>query len=384
MPWTQHRNSAFRRKLEEFKRGPLTILVWVMAVAMVAILLNRRSHRSEFVGLARGHEYEISSSTGGKIQGLLVDLCDEVNAGDIVVKLDDALLAAQIETARSAVKQLEAQLGASRRVASADNAARVSEWESRMADFEAREERYRVDALNLKVTIESDRIEEQRLGLEAERMRRLLEAKAVSQDDYDKTRLQRDQVSKRIAENVLLAAKLEKNCEDAKARHEQFQKGTAAVQDEDDVIAPLRESIHKEELELDELRVRRESLVLRAPVSGRVTQVLCQTGQAVTPGEPIMVIADTRAMQVIGYVPDGELVQLREKQVMHVSRASDPEKAAAVELVSLGSVVEQIPSRLWRDPRQPEYGRCFVLSASEPLNLAPGEKMRIRMPRQGM
>lgn len=370
--------AKLRDRIHDFNRGPLTVLVWLLAVGGACSLLSHRASRFEYIGLARGVEYTIASETGGRIEKLLVDLCDDVNAGDVVAILDDSLIAAEIETARGSVRALQAELDVAGAEIPAENAERVSDWQSQLADFEAREERYRVDALNLRVEIESDRVEAQKLSLEAERTRKLRETNTVSQEDYDSIRLQHEQVTKRIAENVLLAERIDKNCEEARVRREEFAKRQPASQDEARQLAPLREAIRKEELELEELRVRREAMLLRAPAVGRVTRVLCQAGQGVRAGEPIMVIGERTATEVIGYIAEADATRVKEKMPVEIVRVENGQTICQASVTRIGESIEELPLRLWRHAQTPEYGRCFLVSAPLSLALAPGERIRIR------
>ena len=132
-------SSRLRQWIDDFKRGPLTVLVWGLAIAGVCVLLGHRARNCEYVGLARGLEYKVSPSVGGTIESVLVNLYDEVRAGDVVARIDDSVLTAQVETARSAVKAAQAELEAGRSEIPAENAQLLADWQARLADFEARE-----------------------------------------------------------------------------------------------------------------------------------------------------------------------------------------------------------------------------------------------------
>lgn len=371
------------RILADFKRGPATVIIWLLAIGATALLFDHRSRRFEYIGLARGIEHRIASETGGRIESLLVNLCEDVQTGDVVVKLDDSLLNARIETARASVRQLEAQLETAQLNLATNANSLLTDWQSKLADFQTQEEKYRIDALNLKVAIESDRIEEQRLHLEMERMRKLLEAEAASQRDYDMTQLQHDQVAIRIAENTSLVAKIEKDMREAAMRREEFARRLPAEHPTDDMIAPIRAAIRKEELEMEELQIQRRRMVLRAAVNGRVSQVLCQPGQVVSPSEPILLITEKYVSQIIGYISENDTTPVRENMTVQLARADQPKTVAEASILRLGIGIEELPARLWRDPRRPEFGRSFVVSAPQPLALAPSEKIVIRLPSSG-
>ncbi len=379
MPGGKAERSSFIQKMDDFRRSYAIVLIWLLAIGGAVFIFQHKARKYQFIGLARGLEYRISSESGGKIESLVVDLFDDVNAGEIIAKLDDSLLEAQMRTARASIAHLQAQLEAARLNLATDGRTRLTDWQSKLADFEAKEEKYRVDALNLKVAIETDRIEEQRLALDLERTRKLLDLQVGSQEDYDEIRLRHERIGKQIAENTLLAARIDKDCKDAAARRAEFAKQLPESVAEDRLLAPFHAAIQKQEMEMDELRIRREEVVLRAPVAGRITQVLCQAGQAVRPGEPIAVLSERLATQVIGYAKESGPLPIRENMTVEISRSSQPLTVASAVITRMGAGIEPVPERLWRDPRRPEYGRSFVVSASAPLSLTPGEVILIRL-----
>lgn len=367
------------RRLREFMCGPLPAAVWLIAAGAAGLLFAHRAQRFEYIGLARGLEYNVSAETTGSIAALAVDLCQDVEAGDALVKLDDALLRAGIETQRAAVRQLRAELDAARMNFDAASDKRHSDWEARLADFESREEKYRVDQLDLKVSLESDRVEEQRLGLDLDRYRKLLAAGVASRQEFDKINLRHEELGRRIAENSVLLAGIEKNLQDAHQRRVEFAGRMPAAQSEDAWIAPTREAIRRQELAIEELRIRRDALVLRAPIRGRVSRVLGRPGQAVTPGETIVVIGDRAVTQVVGYAAEADADVIHESMPALIARVGRPAAVAEARVIRVGAGVEPIPERLWRDSRRPEFGRAFILSASAPLDLLPNEKLSIRL-----
>ncbi|MDP3046708.1 MAG: efflux RND transporter periplasmic adaptor subunit [Chloroflexota bacterium] len=62
-------------------------------------------------GTIEADGYRVSAQTGGRIQSLLADEGDEVTAGQVLVRLDDALLAAEMKKAQAARSAAQAGLG---------------------------------------------------------------------------------------------------------------------------------------------------------------------------------------------------------------------------------------------------------------------------------
>ena len=119
-------------------------------------------------------------------------------------------------------------------------------------------------------------------------------------------------------------------------------------------------------------------MVLRSPVAGRVSQILCRNGQTVVPGEPILTVSDRSVKQIITYLHESDDRQVHENSQVLVSSMSRPEQAAESLVVRLGPGLEQLPQRLWRSPTVPDYGRAVVIAGIPRLELTPGELINVK------
>ena len=113
MSGVQHKQklrASFGQIYQDLKRGPLTFAVWLLAIGAAGVLLQHRSRSLECIGLARALQYEISAPTDGRLATVSVDLLQEVEAGQVVARLDDGLLAGRVRTAAATINQLQANL----------------------------------------------------------------------------------------------------------------------------------------------------------------------------------------------------------------------------------------------------------------------------------
>jgi len=129
---------------------------------------------------------------------------------------------------------------------------------------------------------------------------------------------------------------------------------------------------------LEELRVEQKSHVLRSPVAGEVVQVLARKGQAVAPGDPIVVIAERIPAEIVAYLPEAAAGRLTERSLVTVIRRADPSRSVESVVTRVGSSIEMTPQQLWRDPRVPEYGLPVAIAAAPALALTPGEVVFVR------
>ena len=290
-----------------------------------------------------------------------------------MAKLDDTQVVANIETARATITQLSAELKAARISLLSDSAALTAD----LRRFQIDEEQRRLDALELRVIIESDEIDAERQALEVERNRPLLESGLISQMDFDSVRLRYETVRRRIEENRILLAQTEEEFRTAQSRRKSYEEGMPGEPAEEPLLMPLRSAIAVENGRLREIELQREALFLRSPVAGQVSQLLCRRGQSVIPGEPIVMVAERSTREILAFLKDGSKVA-RNTPVM-ISSRSNPERVAESQIIRVGPTVQELPQRLWRDPRTPVYGRSVIIAGVQGLELTPGELVNIKL-----
>jgi multidrug resistance efflux pump len=367
------------QRIADFKRRQLPLVVWSVAALACVWLLFGRATRIQYLGLARAMQYEVSAQTAGRLETLLVDVYDRVQAGDIVAKLDDSEIAAQIGRSRASIRRLGAELEAARTQLAVDKRIDRAGWHSDLRRFETDVEDRRLEMLALRVTIESDEVEAERLGLEVQRSGPLLEVGLIGQAEYESLRLQRDTVQKRVDESRILLAQTDSEFRMAQARLEAFEREMPVVAEEEPLLRPLREAIDEEQHVLEEIQSRRNATVLRSPVDGQVSSVFCRKGQSIVPGEPILTIADSQVTEIVAYLDEADSARIRDRVPVRVASLSRPASMAESIVLRHGPDVEMLPQRLWREPSVPEYGRAVVIASVPGLGLTPGELLSVKI-----
>ena len=138
----------------------------------------------------------------------------------------------------------------------------------------------------------------------------------------------------------------------------------------------------------------REALELKSPFDGVVVglqantnevafrrpgeNVLRRPGEVVTAGDPIFAIAETEPSEIIAYVNEAQLGQVREKMPVELIKNTQPAQIAWSEVIFVGPTAELMPERLWRNISIPEWGRPIIVNIPEGLELVPGEIVGIR------
>ncbi len=369
------------QRLADFRRRYVPVMVWSAAALTCVWLLTERATRFEYIGLARSVRYEISASSTGQIEVLLVDLYDSVDAGDIVAKLDDTELVSRIERSRATIRQLGAELNATRLQFIAANRLDEAGWTNDLRRFQTDEADRHLAALELRALIASNEIELERRALELHRASPLLETGLIDQEEYDSTRLLHQESRTRLDENRLLLSQTESEYRTAKLRREAFEQGLPSLPQTEPLLQPLQAAIEIENQRLLEIRSRHAATVLRSPVTGQVSSILARRGQTVVPGELILTITDGTVTEILAYLDEADEYRTRPNMPVLVASMSRPERVAESIVIRVAPDVELLPERMWRAPTQPEYGRAVVIAAVPSLNLTPGELLSVRLAR---
>ena len=209
--------------------------------------------------------------------------------------------------------------------------------------------------------------------LDAARMAGLLERGLVSQEEADLARLTYEGTRARVEHNGKLLTQMDEEKTRAQQRRQDFERSHAGAGRIQPTLAPLEEAAKVAAGLLEELRVEKESMVLRAPAAGEVSQILCREGQSVPDGEPVIVITESVPSEILAFLPEAAARRFRPGSVVRVMGRSNPGRIAESVVTRVGASIQAIPLQLWRDPRVPEYGLPVAVAAVPALHLTPGE-----------
>ncbi len=369
--------TPLRQRLEDLRRGPLLLVVWTAAAAGCWFLIRHQAGPVSWIALAQPREHEVSVPADGRLADLRVELHQAVEPGQLLGQLDSSLLEARLRTAQAEVRRLDAER---RALAEALEQIAHEGEEERAAElrrFHMDEAELALDALDLEVDLEADRIEAERFGIRLAREEKLVAEEVLDQARLDDTRLRHERLLARILHRERLLEGLHEELEEARERRRAFEGRLPDGIEVDARLTALQAAIDVQVLRVRELEVEREGLVLRSPARARVTRILARPGQAVLAGEPILVLTAVEPEAVVAWLPPAVQDPPLPASRALVSREVAPLATAETEVRSLGPGIEELPRRLWRDPAQPEYGRALVLSPPPGLSLVPGERLRV-------
>jgi HlyD family secretion protein len=289
-------------------------------------------------GTVEATEAELGFQSPGRIETIRVHEGDRVHAGDTLAQLDRSELFARraqavalISAARAALAELQA-------------GSRSEERVQAQQAFQAA----------------TDRLADAQRDLD--RTRRLFEAGALSQEAYDKARLQLD---------VLRAQKSQ-----AEQQLQMVQTGPRPER-----IDAQRAVVAQAEGALAQLDAMLANAVIRAPFDGVVTVKGREMGETVPAGAPVVTIMDMGERWVRIYIPEDQVGAVRLGQGAEITADTYPGKRYAGQVSFIASQAEFTPRNVQtREERVKLVYAVKVKITQDPtLDLKPGVPADVRL-----
>ena len=308
-------------------------LVWRIFLAAPALPENIVA----LSGRIEGDDSAVAPKTTGRILEVRVREGDTVHAGDVIAVLDDEQVRARENQAEAAVMQAEARLQAARQqiailtdqwrqndiqVAQAkeDAAGRVRQAEADLAAAEASLAQQQA-AYELALFDKDAYTRLAKSGAVSERQGKQAETTAASQAALvaaDKRRVE-------AAQGALTAARASLANPDIRTAQADAVRKQIAQQETEIAAAHAQEQ--QARAQLDEAKANRQDLVVRAPFTGTIATRTAEPGEVVTAGTPVVTMLDLTKVYLRGFVPEGQIGNVKVGQPAHVYLDSHPNRA---------------------------------------------------------
>lgn len=293
-------------------------------------------------GRIEGDHTTVASKLAGRIAKLEVREGASVSAGQVLVRLEDAQLAARQQQANAAVETLAAQLQAARsqldvarrEVPLAEASANAVVAKARAAEAQAARDAKRFDELAARGTVEPRRAEQMRLALTAATadLRQAEQAAANAHLGHDK----------------VLAR-------------------------ENDVVA-LEAGLRQAKAGAKEVASLMDDLTIRAPAAGTVLARLRDTGEVVAAGTPIFDIVNLDRLYLKVYVPEKQIGRVRLGLPAQIYTDAFPGQTFAATTRYIASQAEFTPKEVQTPDERVKlsYAVRLYLDANPERRLTPG------------
>lgn len=308
----------------------------VLALAMWLGLAGcARERETRWQGYLEGEFVHVAAPLSGRLERLAVRRGDRVEAGAELFALERE---AELAAARQAEEQLRA---AEARLADLRKGLRPSE----IAALEARVEQARAAA-------ELARLEYERVG-------ELHRTKVVSENDYDRARIAREQAARTLEE---LTAQL----------------ATARLGGRSDAIAAAEAEVSAARAAKERAEWSVEQKVQRAPAAALVHDTLYQEGEFVAGGAPVVSLLPPENLKVRFFVAEAERSRLQAGEAVQVTVSGRGAVPATVRYLS--PQPEYTPPVLYN--RENRAKLVFMIEAEfdrgAAVELHPGQPVDVR------
>ena len=321
------------------------------------------------------HKAALASKIGGKVVAVTVNEGERVATGQVLVRLDDVDIRAQVSQARAAVQAAQAARGmAQARLDLALAGARPQERrqaEENVAQAEAAVSAAQqgLQALRKGAREQERRQAEQQVrqaqaaldnaNADLRRAQSLFQSGAVSEQQLDLARTQQKVVEAQYqtAKEQLDLVQVGARPEEIQAAQDRVTQAQAALHIAEQQLSMVREGARAEDIRtaremlnqaqagvaqaqaaLQSGLVMLDNAIIRSPLAGEVAQRGVDPGQAVAPGQPVLVLVDNREVFVRAKVSEEDLSKVRPGQQVRVSADAYPGETFA------GTVVDILPA----------------------------------------
>ncbi|MFN2426134.1 MAG: HlyD family secretion protein [Candidatus Binatia bacterium] len=331
------------------------IPVIVVVLLVVGLLALRHDGEADgrYTGFVEGEERVLRSEVSGRIVDVVFREGDAVPAGAVVARLDEADIAARVDSARHQVEVLSRQI------------------EQAVIEADLREASWQQDLRTRQTEAAQAEADAELAARTASREEGLAKSGATTRQMLDDTRnrLSAARSAMERAANILERTRAEQaTIAAARARVEVLrgQKALASSQ-------------------LAELEVTRAKFEIRAPATPTIVQTqLLWPGELAQPGTPIVSVLDPRDKYVQIYVPVPDLSRVRVGAKMDIELDSNPGKRWPGEVSFIADRANFTPEKIeTRSDRVGQVYRVKVAVREGVEHFTPGAEADVYLKEEG-
>jgi len=254
-------------------------------------------------------EVNLSPKNSGRLAQLFVDQGDRVEQGQIIARMDDREIQAQIEQATANIAQAEARLALTRAGTRSEEIAQAQA---------------QVDAAQSQENLARER---------SNRYQSLAQQGAISRDQLD--------------ERLTNERNAQANLQQAQQKLEQLRNGSRPEE-----ISQNQAQLAQTKAALKAIQVQASDTIIRAPFSGTITQKYANVGSFVTPttsasatssATSTSIVAIASNLEILAKVPERDISLIRLGQKVEIKADAFPVKKfqGKVRLIAPAAIIEQ-------------------------------------------
>ncbi len=346
IPWSQRWRDARLRLIPG--------LLFVGLVFLGGSLWKKYASAPTLVGQAEVVPANVSCYKSGMLAQLFVNRFQAVKSGDPIGQVlvtDPKILVSSLAVIQAEIEAMRASqtpVAAEQRLAMEYSEVRLH-WMAQRADLGVA----KADLL----VAEAD----------FRRTEQLFKDKIVSERSYDLAKAKQDSLRSKVDE---LAISVEEQGRKIALLQPTNTAEISRVTDQ-----PLQTAIAVEESKLRLTEAELSPITLRSAVDGMVDVIYHRVGEAVTVGEPVVGIAPSNAVRIIGYLRPPILEEPKLGARVEVRTRGPHRQVGAANIIEVGAQFETLPTALQMPVRlaNTELGLPLSISIPSSLKIRPGE-----------
>jgi multidrug resistance efflux pump len=366
--------TPWSRRFRRIRYHVLPLASFVGCLVLTWWMWQRQGEQPNAVGEVEAVRIDVAAATDGLLIPLPNSqwtLFDRVKSGELLARLDDRPVSAQLETLRSELARLLKEVEAEEVRIALDHAGRERDHQQEAVRLTWQAERYRLEMLDRKTLVEADRIDLKRREAELDYLEQVGARAGLSGLEIQARRMRRDEAAARLAESEAALAEAEQLWKSAvKAIDDYPPLESVRVRS---LLAPLEAAVAAQESLIGEVQLEIDSLEVRAPISGTICAINCWPGQHVRAGDPIVTLAADQGRYIVSYVRQQQRFRPRPGMPVAVRLRLPGARPVDTWVERVGPQVELVPPHHRRDPAVPEWGQPIRILPPQGLALRPGE-----------
>jgi len=239
------------------------------------------------------NDYELRTMVDGNIIGITKDEGDQVEKGEVIIRLDSTELQDKIEMVKNNIRELEAELDLN------ENAAELLRADPLPKEY--RHAETQLDECRKRLNTSKDKFE---------RYKGIFEKSAISKTEFEKVEL----------EYIKDKADLKK----AQVNFEKVKKGMGEkiIEKSDNELKLLKVKLENKKKELGILEKHLDDYAIKAPGAGMLTYLTYKTPRYVQKGDILARLATVKQKKYIAYVDERKIYKIRPGQASRINSRS--------------------------------------------------------------
>jgi HlyD family secretion protein len=322
-------------------------------------------------GRLEGYETDVGAKVGGRIEFVAVREGDAVKTGEVIVRLEDDEIQAQLQAAEAGIKAsqeqqiqaqiqievirnqiLEAQL--SLQQSQGDAFGRISQAQSNVAAAEAQ-----LAAAQAQVT--QAEAEQKLARLNLDRYGQLLQEGAINQQQYDQVQTAEETAAAALLARQAAVTVAQKQVDAAQGLLVQAKTADLNPQIRQAQVDSLQRQLNQAQSSLiaaqaatDQAQAQKQQiaaqlayLTVLSPIDGVVTARTVEPGVVVTAGKTLLTLLDLNTVYLRGFVPEGDIGKVRVGQAAHVFLDSAPDQPLSARVTAIDPQASFTPETIY-------------------------------------